>query len=422
MVADVAPQTQQAWNLAANRGNVGQDASERRDRPATSARMAQTPQSCTAGQLSQHQSSAVHESVHAERDQRDAADHAAEPRRCQQNQQRQRRPTRANAFGGSRQGIQQGVTQAQGAPEHGARWRQQLNQANFIRRRARRRPTSRPLNLAALPEPISAEQAKINSDIQARPGLAATGTEWARQNAANYAMLTSAGAQQQQQAQNQINANMAKFNQAWHYPQRSLGMMESALGMTPYDTASAGTSSSQTQTQDSPNFANLAATGLQTLGSLFASTGSDKRIKKNITHLGKDPVTGVPVKAFNFKGQKPGAPKTIGPLAQDIEKRAPGSTMKIGGIMAVPKGLLAAATPSVAHLPSHAANQTIADFMPPSSPGIGPLPPSSPGVAKGISTFAPRPSHVSPRGGARGVHGALANTKARPRVVGGLGG
>ena len=26
MVADVAPQTQQAWNLAANSGNVGQDA------------------------------------------------------------------------------------------------------------------------------------------------------------------------------------------------------------------------------------------------------------------------------------------------------------------------------------------------------------------------------------------------------------
>ena len=60
----------------------------------------------------------LHEPVHAGRDQRDAAHHAAAARAAQNQQQNQ--ANSANAFGGSRQGIQQGVTQAQGAHEHGA--------------------------------------------------------------------------------------------------------------------------------------------------------------------------------------------------------------------------------------------------------------------------------------------------------------
>ena len=72
-------------------------------------------------------------------------------------------------------------------------------------------------------------------------------------NIANYGMLTSAGGFEQQQGQNDINAQLAKFNQAFQYPQQQLGMMESSLGMTPYDTGSSGTSNSTTtQTQSNP--------------------------------------------------------------------------------------------------------------------------------------------------------------------------
>ena len=49
-------------------------------------------------------------------------------------------------------------------------------------------------------------------------------------------------------------------------------------------------------------------------------------------------------------------PKLIGPLAQDVEKAAPGSTAKVKGVMAVPRETLVAATPSVAQHPQHAAN------------------------------------------------------------------
>ena len=84
--------------------------------------------------------------------------------------------------------------------------------------------------------------------------------------------------------------NSAKFNQAFQYPQQQLGMMESALGMTPYNTGSSGTSASTTtQTQSNP--AAMALGGLQTLGGLFSGNpmmaaggassmfgGSDRRL------------------------------------------------------------------------------------------------------------------------------------------------
>src|SRR4029077_8725761 len=71
--------------------------------------------------------------------------------------------TNANAFGGSRFGVQQGVTQAQGAQNIG-QMLAQLNQANFTQAQAgatgdiNRQLTADTSNQAA-------KQAKINSDI-----------------------------------------------------------------------------------------------------------------------------------------------------------------------------------------------------------------------------------------------------------------
>ena len=95
----------------------------------------------------------------------------------------------------------------------------------------------------------AAQQAKINSDIQASYGLTNTGQSMNAANAANYNMLTSAGASQSMQAQNQINAQMAKFNQAFNYPQQQLGVLEGSLGMTPHDTSSSGQSSTRRRRQ-----------------------------------------------------------------------------------------------------------------------------------------------------------------------------
>jgi hypothetical protein len=300
----------------------------------------------------------------------------------------------ANAFGGSRDGVQRGVAQAQGAMNIG-QMAAQLNQANFSQAQGAA-GTDIANKLKADQGNQSASQAKINSDIAASAGLTATGTQMNANNVANAGLLSAAGAGQSMQAQNQINAQMAKFNQANNYPNQQLGTLLSALGMTPHDTATTGDSTTTTTTPT--DWASILTGGLGAASDIFKM--SDKRLKKNITSMGSDPLTGVPVKSFNYKGQAPGSPKIVGPLAQDVEKAMPGSTTKIGGMMAIPKPTLAAMTPSVASSPLFAGKSAVAsprNFMPKTSAIKGAL--------------------SNPRAGARA--GGLSNTKRK--IVGALG-
>jgi hypothetical protein len=135
-------------------------------------------------------------------------------------------------------------------------------------------------------------------------------------------MQNQAGAGEMAQAQNQINAQMQKFQQAWGYPTQQLGVLQSALGMTPYGQTTTGQSNTQTYTPT--DWAQLAGAGIGALGSVFEGK-SDRRLKKNLKRVGVHGPTGIPVYQFNWKGQPPGAPKTQGPMAQDVEKVLPGA-------------------------------------------------------------------------------------------------
>ena len=126
-------------------------------------------------------------------------------------------------------------------------------------------------------------------------------------------------------AQDQINAQMQKFQQAWGYPTQQMGVLQSALGMTPYGQSTTGASDTQTYTPT--DWAALAGAGIGALGSIFQGK-SDKRLKKNLQKLGVHPATKTPIYAFNWKGEPPGAPKSLGPMAQDLAKTVPGSVAK----------------------------------------------------------------------------------------------
>jgi Chaperone of endosialidase len=436
MVADVAPQTQQAWNLAASSGNVGQDqygastagylnslgqtvGGVTDPGNAASIRAAQLSKTNLSPYMSPYTQSVINTTLPIYQQQL-----------AQSQNQQQNAANSANAFGGSRQAIQQGVTQAQGA-QGMAQMAQQLNQANFTQAQqaaqgdvAARNAIAQSnqanqqanlnRNLTAQTTNQAAQQAKINSDILASQGLTNTGNALNQANLQNYNMLTSSGAGQSMQAQNQINAQMQKFQGAVNYPQQQLATLLSALGMTPHDTSTTG--SQQTQTTTPTDWANVLTQGLGAAADVW-KVASDKRVKKNITPMGSDPATGIPIKSFQFKGQPKSAPKTIGPLAQDVEKAMPGSTTTMaGGVMAVPRSTIARATPSVAVHPAFAGNKPtppimgalaapstgLNKFMPPKSAGLGAL--------------------VKPRAGAKGLHG-LANTKrGMASVVGALGG
>ena len=445
MVSSVAPQTQQSWDVAANSGNVGSDQYNLSTAGYLGA-LAQNPSSVSAGgptmQVNNPGNAAAITAGQIGNTNLDPymnpytkdVINATLPGLQQANALSQNQQANAanssNAFGGSRQGIQQGVAQAQGAMNIG-QMLASLNSANFSQAQAAatgdinrnltaatqnqnsqqqdlaRQNTDLLANQSANAADLNrslqaqttnqgAQQAKINSDIAASQGLSNTGDSMSKNNVANYNMLSSAGASQSMQQQNEINAQMAKFNQAFNYPQQQLGTLLSALGMTPHDTSTSGSSTSQTTTPT--DWASIIQKGAGAAADIYGM--SDKTMKTDITKLGKDPETGLTMHAFRYKGDPKSYPKVVGPMAQDVEKQYPGSTKKFGGKMAIPLG--------GQHIPTPKGYAGGTPFV---QPALTPfLPPSSPLVAKGLgalsafqrpvklprgATTAPMPKHFA---------------------------
>ena len=255
------------------------------------------------------------------------------------------------------QGIQQGVAQAQGAQNIG-QMAAQLNQANFGQAQAGAQFDITGQNQAALANQ-AAQQNQGNLNLQAASGLGALGNQAQLSQARNFTEQMTAGQMQQQQAQNQINAQISKFQNANNYPNQQLSILQSALGMTPYEQGQQGSSTTQTQTAVNP--AQMAALGGpdDALGSLFPGGqmagmgsaiggmfggGSDRRLKTDITKVGSK--MGVPIHAYRYKGDPKSYPKVVGPMAEDVAKTfGPGSVAKIpgsGGKMAVHPAVMGA--------------------------------------------------------------------------------
>jgi hypothetical protein len=127
MVADTAPQTQQSWNLAANSGNVGQDAQNAAQAGYLNT-LSSTPSAINPAQLSSTNLSS-YENPYTQSVINQTLPLMQQANALQQNQV-QDQAASANAYGGSRMGIQQGVAQAQGALNEG-QMAASLNQANY---------------------------------------------------------------------------------------------------------------------------------------------------------------------------------------------------------------------------------------------------------------------------------------------------
>ena len=339
MVADTSPQTQQSWDVAANSGSVGADQYAAGSLGYLGALgqtpLTVTPQSLAGTSLQPYMNPYTESVINATLPGMEQANALS------QNQQANAASS-ANAFGGSKQGVQQGVAQAQGAQNIGLMLAN-LNNANFQQAQAAATgDISR--NMQAQTTNQGAQQAKIQSDIAASQGLTNTGDSMNKANVANYGLLSSAGASQSMQAQNDINAQMAKFSQAFNYPQQQLGTLLSALGMTPHDTSTAGQTTQQTTTPT--DWAGLISGGIKDASSIYGMMPSDKRLKKDIEPVGQGPA-GIPVYKYRFKGALAGSPKQQGPMAQDVQKVVPQAVSQIpgsGGKLQIHMPTLSAAT------------------------------------------------------------------------------
>jgi hypothetical protein len=431
MVADPGAQMQQAWNTAAAGGNAGQDQYNAAQAGYLGV-MGQTPQQVTPGSLAStnlapymnpYTSSVINATLPV----------------MQQNlalsqNQNQNQAASANAFGGSRQGVQQGVTQAQGA-QGMAQMAAQLNQANFGQAQTAAQ-SDIATNLQGQLANQSAQQNQAGLNLQAAGGLTGLGNAAQANQIKNFGEQVTAGSLEQQQAQNQINAQMAKFQNAWAYPGQQLGVLQSALGMTPYGQST--TSTGQTQTQTSPDLAMSALGGMQTLGNLFSSPAggtsamsglmgmfSDRSMKTDITKVGVHKPTGVPIYAYRYKGDPKSYPKAVGPMAEDVGKTfGPGSIAPIpggGGRMMVHPAIMGAlgmagsgATPGGGMTPG----------LPPNRPRGVSLPTPNLGALASGPLAAPVPINgVGALGANMGVAGGPRARRPRmPQIRGALGG
>lgn len=147
-----------------------------------------------------------------------------------------------------------------------------------------------------------------------------------------------------------IQQIMQGGNQQQKFAQSALDvpwtMLQMLMALSPKQLNSTTNSQKQGESTASPadTFKSVAG-GLGTLAGIF----SDENEKTNIQKLGKDPETGLPIYAYDYKADveaadksgRPMPPKRVGPMAQDIEKKHPDAIVEIDGKKAVAPGLLA---------------------------------------------------------------------------------
>lgn len=267
----------------------------------------------------------------------------------------------ARAFGGSRQGLAEGVAlgeAARSAGELSANLRSQgYNQAAQLLQADQQRNLQAQLANQAVG--LQAGQFNAGQSLQAQQLNQAAGLQTAAMrnataaqlaNLANQyqgsrqldaAILENIGQQRQAQAQAGLDEAYARWQEQMRYPTEMLNLRLGATSATPYSTTTTGN-------QFVPR-GNSFLTGLGTVGSATAGIASlakvlpalfasDERMKTDIQKMGKDEETGLDMYAYRYKGDPKSYPKVVGPMAQDIEKKYPEQVRNVGNRKAVNLG------------------------------------------------------------------------------------
>lgn len=255
---------------------------------------------------------------------------------------------RTGAFGGSRQGITEAVTNAAAAQQAGS-LASNLMAQNFAQAQAAAQGDLQ-RNLAAqqLNQAAGLSGAGLNLNAASTLGsLAAQGQQSFLQG-----IGAASAAQDQIQRQNQaiLDAQRQYYGEQQQFPIQQLMLPLQALGMTPYGstTTQVGTVTQPSQS-GSPLLgglggalaaygAGLGPWGALAGGAIGALGSSDRDMKTDIKKVGKDPETGLPLYAYRYKGDPKSYPKVVGPMAQDIEKKYPDQVVDVGGSKAVNLG------------------------------------------------------------------------------------
>jgi len=249
----------------------------------------------------------------------------------------------SRAFGGSRQGVNEGITNT-GALTSAGNLASQLAYQNFMQaQQAATGDITRDMSAQQFNEQARQQAAQLQLGGAGMLGQLASGSQQSQLQAL-MAMLQG-NSLVQQNNQQQIDAARQYYGEQQQFPVQQLQIPLQALGMTPYG---------QTQTQTSPTppsnstmstmggiSAGLGILGalmaiptggtsllatlpaLASAGSAVAGAASDRRLKTDIEKVGHDEVYDLPLYAYRYKTDPKSYPKTVGPMAQDVQARFP---------------------------------------------------------------------------------------------------
>lgn len=172
----------------------------------------------------------------------------------------------------------------------------------------------------------NATQQDYARQLQAALGMGQLGDQANAALGTDLARLLSIGGMQQEQEQKYLSDAYNRFVEARDYPLEQLNIRQSALGLSPYGRT-------QTTTEKSPTDWGGIAKGVGQLAMAFAS--SDKTMKTDVQKVGKDKATGLDVYSYRYKGDPKSYPKVVGLMADDVEKEMPEAVKTIGGKKAV---------------------------------------------------------------------------------------
>ena len=144
------------------------------------------------------------------------------------------------------------------------------------------------------------------------------------------ARLFGAGGQQEAHGQKVIDAAMTKFNEARNNPVDALNIRLAALGMSPYGKTESGTKTSTSERLPT----DWATVGLGAFKTALPFL-SDRNAKTDIKKVGDDPLAGIPIYSYRYKGDPKTYPKMVGPMAQDVEKKFPEAVTQMGRYKAI---------------------------------------------------------------------------------------
>ncbi len=260
------------------------------------------------------------------------------------------------AYGGSRQGVQEGAAAAQNALDYGNYVANLYNTGyntatglmgqdigNNLQAQTSNVANALAASQANAANTLAASQANAtNKLLRKNQVLAAAGqraqnanSRFTNQLAGLNALGTQANAQAAQTAAN----NQAAYNE-WlrqqNYNAGKIGLGISALGTIPHGTTTNMTNNSigMVPQQGSSNSALGMAGGiLSGIGSLFGTGGifglSEDSAKTDVQKIGKTD-EGLNLYAYRYKGDSKTYPKVVGPMASEVEKLKPNAVVRMG--------------------------------------------------------------------------------------------